>query len=352
MIRPIIEEKTVEKIRSLVNSASTVVITCHMSPDGDAIGSSLALAHVLRRLGKDVRVVTPDMVPRTLMFLPEMRDAVAFTMDEQRARSAISNAQLVFCLDYNRLARIDRLAEPLSLSRAPRILIDHHLEPDNDAFDVTVSFPEASSTCELVFRLLMQLNMLNLVDRRAAQCLYTGMMTDTGNFTYSCEDPDVFEIASVLVRRHIDVPYLYRMAMNTFSADSLRLQGYALSEKMQIFAEQGAALLTLSLDELKRFNYRRGDTETLVNKPLAVPEVTWCVFLREDDDRIKVSCRSKGDFSVKDLCCRHYGGGGHTNAAGADFMGTLDEAVGIFYDIIAGMTADDDTDDNNQPTIQ
>ena len=335
MIKPIIEEKTVERIRSLVNSAGVIAVTCHMAPDGDAIGSSMGLAHVLRRLGKDVRVVTPDMVPRTLQFLPRMRDVTVLTQDEAAAREAISRAQLVFCLDYNRMARIDRLAEPVELSRAPRVLIDHHLEPDEKAFDVMVSMPEASSTCELVVRLLLQLGMMNLVDRQAAQCLYTGLMTDTGNFTYGCDNPEVFEVASLLVRRRIDVPYLYRMAMNTYSADSLRLQGYALSEKMQVFAEQGAALITLTQDELTRFNYHRGDTESLVNKPLAIPEVKWVMFLREDTDRVKVSCRSKGDFSVKELCSDNFGGGGHNNAAGADFMGTIDEAVAIFYDILS-----------------
>ncbi|MBQ9465390.1 MAG: bifunctional oligoribonuclease/PAP phosphatase NrnA [Muribaculaceae bacterium] len=335
MIKPIIDDKTVDKIRSLINSADNIVVTCHMSPDGDAIGSTLALTHVLRRMGKNARAVTPDMVPRVLNFLPEMRHVTVLTQDEDAAREAIKEAKLVFCLDFNTLARIDRLGDMLSLSRAPRVLIDHHLDPDKDEFSVMVSVPEASSTCELVFRLLLQMGIVNMVDRRTAQCLYTGLMTDTGNFTYSCDNPEVFEIASLLARRRIDVPYLYRMAMNTFSADSIRLQGYALCEKMQLFTDQGAALLTLTLDELKRFNYHRGDTESLVNKPLAIPEVNWVVFLREDVDRIKVSCRSKGDFSVKELCEKYYGGGGHTNAAGADFRGTLDQAVAIFYDILS-----------------
>ncbi len=341
MIQAIIPDPKIERLRALINGTNDIVITCHMSPDGDAMGSTLGLCHVLQRLAKNVRVVVPDMIPKSLFFLPGMRDVYIYTKHEARAREAIAGAKLIFCLDFNTLARIDRLAEPIRLSRAKRVLIDHHLDPDDD-FDLAISMPEASSTCELVFRMLMQMHMLNMVDRRAATCLYTGLMTDTGNFTYSTENPEVFEIAAALARRHIDTKAIYNMALNTFSADCLRLQGYAIAEKMQVFAEQHAALITLTQDELKRFNYHRGDTEGLVNKPLSIPGVNWVMFLREDAEYIKVSCRSVGDFAVSDICERYFNGGGHTNAAGGDFRGTMDEAVGIFYSIIAD--CDDDTE--------
>ncbi|MBQ7691258.1 MAG: bifunctional oligoribonuclease/PAP phosphatase NrnA [Muribaculaceae bacterium] len=333
MIQPIIEDSVIERLRSLINGVKNVVITCHLSPDGDAIGSSLALCHVLHRLGKNAMVVTPDMVPRTLSFLPDMRDMVVFTKNEARARGLVEQAQLFFCLDFNDMRRIDKLGELIMQQRGPRVLIDHHLEPQ-PVFDVVMSFPELSSTCELVFRLLMQLHMLNLIDRYAAQCLYIGMMTDTGNFTYSCENPELYEIQSLLMRRHINKQRLYNLAMNTFSADSLRLQGYALSQKMELFPEHGAALITLTHDDLKQYNYRKGDTEGLVNKPLAIPGIHWVVFFRQDPEYVKVSCRSQGDFSVNDICRNYFNGGGHINAAGGEFYGTMEQAVQVFHRIL------------------
>ena len=330
MISPIIEEKTIERLRAYINSAQRIVITCHKSPDGDALGSSLALCHILRRLGKDVVVVTPDMAPKSLEFIPGVRELVVYTKHELRARNVLKDAQLLFCLDFNSMKRIDRLAELVGPLNVRRVLIDHHLDPDDD-FDISISFPELSSTCELVFRVLMQMGLLRMMDRHAASCLYVGLLTDTGGFAYSCDNPEFYEILASILRRRIDRIGLYNKAMNTFSADSVRLQGYA-----------GAALITLSKEELERFNYNRGDTETLVNKPLAIPEIYWSVFLREDADKIKVSCRSQGDFSVSDICARYFNGGGHFNAAGGDYVGSLDEAIAAFHQVLNDLFPDND----------
>lgn len=341
MISPIIDEHSIERLRALINGVQRIAITCHRSPDGDALGSTLALCHVLRRLGKDATVVTPDMAPKSLEFIPGVRELVVFTKHEARARRVLSEAQLLFCLDFNSMKRIDRLAELVEPLNVRRVLIDHHLEPD-DGFDLLISHPEASSTCELVFRVLMQMGLLRMMDRHAASCLYVGLLTDTGGFAYSCDNPEFYEILASVLRRRIDRIGLYNKALNTFSADSLRLQGYAINEKMQLFPEQGASLIVLSKEELERFNYSRGDTETLVNKPLAIPEIYWSVFLREDADKIKVSCRSQGDFSVSDICARYFNGGGHFNAAGGDFFGTLDEAVAVFHQVLADLFPQED----------
>jgi phosphoesterase RecJ-like protein len=196
----------------------------------------------------------------------------------------------------------------------------------------------------------MQLGLLRLMDRYAASCLYVGLLTDTGGFAYSCDNPEFYEILSSIMRRRIDRIDLYNKAMNTFSADSLRLQGFAISEKMQLFPEQGASLITLDKQELERFNYNRGDTETLVNKPLAIPGIFWSVFMREDADRIKISCRSQGDFSVSDICARYFSGGGHENAAGGEFNGTIDEAVQVFHQVLADLFPDQQQDHQEQPS--
>lgn len=350
MISQIIDQNTIERLRALINQVNRIAITCHKSPDGDALGSSLALCHVLKRLGKDAVVVTPDMAPRALEFIPGVRDITVFTKHELRARHLLNEAQLIFCLDYNAMQRIDKLAEVVDPLKAPRVLIDHHLDPD-DIFDLAISFPDASSTCELIFRVFMQMGLLKFMDRTAASCLYVGLLTDTGGFAYSCDNPEFYEIVALIMRRRFDRIMLYNKAMNTFSADSLRLQGYAISHKMELFPEQGASLIVLDKDELERFNYNRGDTETLVNKPLAIPEIYWSVFMREDQDRIKVSCRSQGDFSVSDICSRYFNGGGHENAAGGDFFGTLDEAVSLFHQVLADLFPDT-VNPNEQPTQQ
>ena len=336
MISNIIDDTLIIKLRSLINNVQRIAITCHKSPDGDALGSTLALCHVLRRLGKEAVVVTPDMAPKALEFVPGVRDIIVFTKQELRARHALTEAQLIFCLDFNSLHRIDRLGEIIEPLKTKRVLIDHHLDPE-DIFDISISHPEASSTCELVFRVIMQMGLLRLMDRQVASCLYVGLTTDTGGFAYSCDNPEFYEILASIMRRNIDRIGLYNKAMNTFSADSLRLQGYAISEKMQLFPDQGAALVVLDKQELERFNYNRGDTETLVNKPLAIPGIFWSVFMREDVDKIKVSCRSQGDFSVSDICTKYFNGGGHENAAGGDFYGTLDEAVAVFHQVIADL---------------
>ena len=346
MISPIIDGNQIERLCELIDGVQRIAITCHKSPDGDALGSTLALCHVLRRMGKDAAVVTPDMAPKALEFVPGVRDIAVFTKHEARARRILNDAQLLCCLDFNDLQRIDRLGELVEPLNIPRVLIDHHLNPKG-TFDVTISHPEVSSTCELVFRVLMQMGLLRLMDRQAASCLYVGLLTDTGGFAYSCDNPEFYEILASVTRRRIDRVMLFNRALNTFSADSLRLQGYAISEKMQLYPDQGVSLIVLSKEELERFNYNRGDTETLVNKPLAIPGIYWSVFMREDPDRIKVSCRSQGDFSVSDICARYFGGGGHMNAAGGEFSGTLDEAVALFHQVLADLFPESDPNIEN-----
>lgn len=339
MIRPVIDNASIEKLRSLFNRVQRVVITCHKSPDGDALGSTLAMCHVLHMLGKEATVVTPDIPPRALAFVPGVKSIVVHSKQPVRVSSLLASAQLLMCLDYNAFSRVDKLGEELAPLRVPRVLIDHHLDPKED-FDVMISHPEASSTCELVFRVLLQLDMLQFVDRFVASCLYVGMTTDTGGYAYSCENAEFFEILMLLMRRHIDRLTLYNLAQNTFSESAVRLQGYALSQKMQLFQPQGVALIMLTREELERFGYCKGDTETLVNKPLAIPEVSWSVLLREDPDKIKVSCRSQGDFSVSDVCANYFNGGGHKNAAGGELEGTMAEAEATFLRMLADLFPD------------
>lgn len=325
MIKRVINEEQTKKLKQLIADAKNIVITCHMSPDGDAVGSSLGLMHVLRTMGKYTSVVTPDMVPVSLNFLPGVKSIVVYTRQELLAKQLVKEADLIICLDFNALYRIDRFAPVIGQAKATKVMIDHHLDPENFT-DLCISYPHMSSTCELLYNAIVLTGMKRFLNYNSATCIYTGMMTDTGNFTYNSNNSDLYIIIAELLKYGIDKDYIYNTAMNTFSADRLRLMGYAMSEKMEVFPEVGGAIIELTREELYRFNYQKGDTESLVNKPLSIPGIYWSIFLREDADYIKVSARSTGDFAVNGYCEQYFSGGGHKNAAGGEFIGTIEDA--------------------------
>lgn len=322
----VIEQELIDRLKTLVLAARNIVVTCHVSPDGDALGSSCALAAVLRTLGKEARVVTADCAPRALQFLPGVRDIVASTRQPETAARLIEQADLIFCMDFNDLKRLDRLEPLVRASQARRVVIDHHLEPSIEA-DVLISHPEVSSTSALLYIVLWQAYWTRNLTRSSAACIYTGMMTDTGNFSYNSNDPDLYLIIHDLMLKGIDKDNLFKLVMNTSSESRIRIMGYG-QYRMQLFKQHRAALIMLSQAELDEFDYGKGDTEGLVNVPLAMPDVTYSVFMREDGpDTVKVSMRSKGDFSVSRICEDCFSGGGHANAAGGEFKGSLAEAV-------------------------
>lgn len=329
MISQVIKESNIKALRALLEQSENIVITCHVSPDGDAVGSSLAMYHVLTSLGKNVNIVTPDTLPKNLLFLPGAKDILPFTRHGDYGRKLFSSADLVLCLDFNMPYRVDEMSDTLLNSKAKKVLIDHHLDPA-DFVDVTISHPEISSTCLLVFRVLCRLGLFDAIDKKTAECIYTGMMTDTGNFTYNSNDPDTYLIISELVKKGINKDELYARVCNTNSESRLRLNGYAVAHKMQLYPEHKAALISLTQEELKEYNYERGDTESLVNIPLSIPGIVYTAFMRDDIDYIKVSMRSKGEFAVNRICEKYFNGGGHKNASGGEFKGTMQQAIDVF----------------------
>ncbi|MDE6199468.1 MAG: bifunctional oligoribonuclease/PAP phosphatase NrnA [Muribaculaceae bacterium] len=333
MLSRLVDEKNIKELRKLLENCEKIVITCHIAPDGDAIGSSLGLANVLGAVGKTVKVITPDMPPRNLMFLPGAKDIVVYTKYTEFAENLLRDADLIFALDYNDIKRIDRVADAFAASRASKVMIDHHLFP-GDFVDVKISHPEVSSTSMLIFRVLCRLELFPYIDKDAAACIYTGMMTDTGNFSYNSNDPDLYIVISELLKKGINKDAIYSKVYNSNTPDRLRLNGYAINQKMKIYDEYHGALITLTRDELNSYHYQKGDTESLVNTPLSVPDIVFSFFLREESDYIKVSARSKGDFPVNKLCEEHFNGGGHKNAAGGEFYGTMEEAVARFEEIM------------------
>lgn len=329
-----ITPRAISDIVSLVSRAKRVVITCHVSPDGDAIGSSLALRGVLMAQGKYARVVTPDLPPRSLSFLPGAESIVVASCAPEMAASQFSQADLIVCLDFNDPTRIDRLAPCLEKTKARKVLIDHHLFPVDFA-DVTVSLPSRSSTCLLLHEVMLKAGWSEFINAEAATCLMAGMMTDTGGLTYNSNSPGLYLAMADLLSRGADHDAIYKRIFDTASESRLRLCSYALYRKMLLMKEFNLSIITLTKQELDEFGYQRGDTESLVNKPLAMEDTLWSVFMRQDSDNfVKVSMRSKGDFPVNEVCEALYGGGGHKNAAGGEFYGSLDDAVNALVEAL------------------
>ncbi|MDD2960597.1 MAG: bifunctional oligoribonuclease/PAP phosphatase NrnA [Muribaculaceae bacterium] len=333
MISQILNEEKISELHKLLTHYDKIVITCHVSPDGDAIGSSLGLYHLLSSLGKSVSIVTPDATPKSLNFLPGIKEIVAYSKYTDFGIQILANAELIFCLDFNVISRVDKMSDALSSSKAKKVLIDHHLSP-GDFADLVISYPTMSSTCELLFRVICRLGLYNEINKSCAECLYTGMMTDTGNFSYNSNRADIYIIISELIKKGIDKDKIYTLAMNTSTEERLRLLGYSIYEKMKIFSDSSAALIALSQSDLVRFEYKKGDTESLVNVPLGIPEVKWSTFMREEDGYIKISLRSKGDFAVNKICEDYFNGGGHRNAAGGEFYGTMKGAIDKYVKIL------------------
>lgn len=329
MLSKIIAEDLVSRLRESIAIKNEIVITCHVGPDGDAIGSSLALWHYLRGLGKSVHVVVPNRFPDFLAWMPGADEIIVYEKDRTRAEEVFAQADLIFALDFNEPKRLDKLEPVFSKAAAPRILIDHHLYPDNFA-QLVISYPEISSTSELVFRAICRMGHFERITLPCAQCVYTGMMTDTGGFSYNSNHPEIYTIIAELIKIGVDKDDIYRKVFNSYSHDRLKLRAYSIYRKMKVYPKYRTALITLTLDELNRFNYQAGDTEGVVNIPLSIDGVVFSVLMREDTDKIKISFRSQGTFPANKVAAELFGGGGHLNAAGGESYATLAEAVDKF----------------------
>lgn len=327
----ILNSDSVKEFERLIKSSTNIVLSCHVRPDGDAIGSTLGLYHLLKRMGKNATVVVPDQPPRTLHFLPGVNEIAIFTKHDSFCRQVIEDADLIICCDFNTFSRQSHLGPIVEQARCKKVLIDHHLEPDMDV-DVMFSFSEMSSTCELVCRVIAAAGYFSMLDQKGAECLLAGIETDTKNFRVNCENPELFEVVMHLMEKGVNRLKIAKQAVFTSSYSSIRLKSYALVEKLEIYPEHRCAIITLTQDELNRFNYEKGDTEGLVDTPLEIRGVLYSIFMREDNDCIKISARSCDEFPVSEICKHLYNGGGHVMAAGGEFYGTLDEAHRLLID--------------------
>ncbi len=312
-----------------IQEARHIIICAHRFPDGDALGSSLGLADYLRTLKKDVQVVMPNCFADFLRWMPGIKNVLIYDERPVEAAALIHKADLVFMLDFSDLGRLQGMAEAFKGVKAKKVMLDHHLDPDKTIADLLVSVPEACSTSEIVFRVIAELGGYDSLSRSGAACLYTGMMTDTGGFTYASTRPEIYQIICELLRKGIDKDRIYRNVFHNYSTHRLQFVGYVLSQKTQFYQHNRAAVMTITREEMKRFKYLRGDAEGLVNMPLQVKGLRVVISLREDTDKevVRVSLRSVDDFPCNEMAAQFFNGGGHRNASGGELPFPLEEAV-------------------------
>ena len=325
------------ELKNLLSSKQNVVITTHVNPDGDAIGSSVALFNFLIKMGHNVSVIVPNDYPDFLKWMKNDELIINYSNSKNEFKEKIKNASLIFCLDFNNLNRINDLGDYISESNAKKVLIDHHLDP-SDFYDYKIHDVKASATAELVYNFLIELDS-NAVDKDISEALYTGILTDTGSFKFSMS-PKVHKIVSDLMSRGVDIGFINNKIYDSNSLDKLKLIGYALSEKLEVISNGNAAYIVLSRKDLKDHNFKKGDTEGLVNYALSISNVNMAVLIIETKERIKFSFRSIGQFSVNEFAKKYFNGGGHKNAAGGSLEDKLSVALEKFLKDISKYSKD------------
>jgi phosphoesterase RecJ-like protein len=315
-----------DEIKEVLKQSNSIVITTHQSPDGDAIGSALALYHFFKKESKDVTVIVPDAFPNFLNWMSGVETIIHYDTQAEIADRLIENADVIFSLDYNSLSRILELRNPIEKSNAIKIVIDHHQEPQDFANHYFVD-TNSCSTCQLVYEFIEGLDQINLLDKSIGECIYCGIMTDTGSFRYPSTTSKTHRIIAHLIDLGVENSNIHQAVYDNASENRLRLLGYALTEKMVVLKEFNAAYISLSREELIKFSFKIGDTEDMVNYALSIKGIKFAALLIEQEDRISLSLRSKDDFYVNKIAKEYFSGGGHLYAAGGKLATTLAEAI-------------------------
>ncbi len=323
-----IETAKIEALRTLLAEPRNIVIVSHTNPDGDAIGSSLAMAEVMRAHGHKVTTVVPNRFPYYLEWIPRSKDIVIYRFDkEHRTEKALGEADIIICADMSALSRLEDLSAAIAANtHAKRVLVDHHLNPE-EGFDVMFSSPESSSTAFLVYTLLVALYGKESITDVVATQLYVGMMTDTGNFAFSNLTPELFRAVADLSATGIDIPTIYNNVYNSYTEGRARLFGYTISRKMKTLLKGTVAYMSLTEEEMRRFWFQQGDSEGFVNYPLTVKKMRMSAMFSEQQGFIRVSLRSRGEVDVNEFARRYFNGGGHRNAAGGKSFVSMDETI-------------------------
>lgn len=315
-----------ERFDTVIQSPKRITLTCHVNPDGDAIGSVLGMAEFLRIYGHEVKMVVANDFPDFLHWMPGSEAFLVFEKDAEACKEAIAEAECIMMLDFNNLSRSGILHNEIGKTRCPRVLVDHHLDPDESQFYCVYSSTGVSSTSEIVTEIILHYGKEHLTESMSTNLL-VGIMTDTGSFAHSIYHPRIFDLVSVLIEKSMPFSQIHELVYDTMSENRLRLLGFSINNRMEVLDDYATAIIALNKSDLERFNYQVGDTEGVVNFPLSMAKIKMSVLVTERQDQIRLSFRSKGRFSVHELANKHFKGGGHTNAAGGTLTCSFEEAV-------------------------
>lgn len=326
--------RNLSELKELLSSPSNIIITTHHKPDADALGSSLALWGYLRKKRHNVTVITPTDYPVFLNWMNGNDEVIVFNHgNEEKSAKLVKDADIIFCLDFSALARINELGELIRASKAKKILVDHHLEPEPFA-DISFSDTGAAATAVLIYKIIVGMGDKELLDTCIGEAIYAGIMTDTGSFRHPSTNREVHLIIAELINFAVDISKIHRFIYDNNSEIRLRFLGYSLLYKLQIDWDHYTAYMAISADELKRFESQTGDTEGLVNYALSLDKVVMAAVIIEREDGVKISFRSKGEFSVSEFARKHFEGGGHRNASGGRSQLSLEETVKKFTELL------------------
>ncbi len=330
--------ENLEGFRGLIKSPKKIVITTHSNPDADALGSSLALYHFLKTKGHDVKVISPNDYPEFLYWMPGHEEVLVFDgPDKKKCRDLVAEAQVIFCLDFNGLNRIKLMEDPVRVAKASKVLIDHHLDPEEFA-DFSMWDTSAAATAELIFDLIEKLEETASITADIADLIYAGIMTDTGSFKHPSTTAKVHRTVAKLIDLGADVNRVNRNIYDTNSIDRLRFMGYAFLKKLVVREDLGIAYFVISKEDFKDFNLKSGDTEGLVNYALSLNGIIMATIIIEREDEVKLSFRSVGDYAVNTFANKNFQGGGHKNASGGASKDTLAQTVSKFETLIETYT--------------
>jgi phosphoesterase RecJ-like protein len=322
------------EIKKLLDSPpKDIALITHINPDGDAIGSSLALFHLLKNAGHNPCIIAPNAYPEFLHWLPGNNNVLIDVENKNIVKEKISDAQIIFGIDFNDLGRIYKLGEQVMHSQAYKVIIDHHPFPGSVA-NCIITDTNVSSTAELIYRFIVDVKLQKFINKDVAVCIFTGMMADTGCFSYNSSNRDTYLTIARLLEYGFDKDFIYYNLYDNFSAERMRLLGYSLNEKMEVFPEYKTAMISLKQEELKRYNFQPGDSESFVNYPLSIKNIRFSAIFIEKKDYVKASFRSKGNFAVHEFAKKHFNGGGHLNAAGGESYMTMDETLKLFRNLL------------------
>ncbi|MGB6094589.1 MAG: bifunctional oligoribonuclease/PAP phosphatase NrnA [Moheibacter sp.] len=322
-----------EELKSLLSQPKQIVILSHRNPDGDAIGSSLAMNHYLTRLGHKCDMIVPNEFPKFLKWMDGAKDIQIAEYSPSNSRNLIENAELIFILDFNTTSRIDEVGQWVEKSTAPKVMIDHHQQPQD--FDFMYSDTEIPATCQMIYNFIEAMGHLDLIDRSIGECIYTGIMTDTGNFRFKNTSAATHRIVAELMDKGVEADRVYNHIFNTQSPDRLRLLGKVL-DSIRILPEYRTAFMYLTRKQQLKYNTQKGDTEGFVNYGLGIDNFIFSVIFIEDmqKDFYKISFRSKGNFDVNEFARKYFNGGGHINAAGGRSDLSLKETLDKFEKLL------------------